>query len=161
MPTPATESVLAEISRTTEAIVGRDDLVSRLSSGRPLRIKYGVDCTALDLHIGHAVNLWMMRRLQDLGHVVMFLLGDLTTLTSPDDDSTPLHVVRFAMHPTQGAQIPDPSSPTDPATTTESRAVPIRAFERMAPPWAGLAVSTLIPRAIRPSIATNHSAVGL
>lgn len=44
-----------------------------------MRIKCGVDCTAPELHLGHAVNLWMMRYLQDLGHTVVFLLGDTTT----------------------------------------------------------------------------------
>jgi tyrosyl-tRNA synthetase len=71
--------ILDRLSRTTDEIIGRAELVERLASGRPLRIKYGVDCTAPDLHIGHAVNLWMMRALQDLGHTVVFLLGDLTT----------------------------------------------------------------------------------
>lgn len=74
-----TDDVLADLARTTDQIFGRDDLVDRLNSGRPLRIKFGVDCTAPDLHLGHAVNLWMMRRLQDRGHVVVFLLGDTTT----------------------------------------------------------------------------------
>lgn len=77
MATP--DQVLAHLSRTTDQIFGRDDLLSRLASGRPLRIKFGVDCTAPDLHLGHAVNLWMMRYLQDLGHTVVFLLGDTTT----------------------------------------------------------------------------------
>lgn len=72
-------AVLERLRRTTDTIVGEDDLIERLSSGRRLRIKYGVDCTAPDLHLGHAVNLWMMRQLQDLGHQVVFLLGDLTT----------------------------------------------------------------------------------
>lgn len=73
------DQVLQHLSRTTDQIFGRDDLQDRLSSGRRLRIKFGVDCTAPDLHLGHAVNLWMMRYLQDLGHVVVFLLGDTTT----------------------------------------------------------------------------------
>lgn len=72
-------AVIDRLRRTTDLIVGEDDLRERLDSGRPLRIKYGVDCTAPDLHLGHAVNLWMMRQLQDLGHRVVFLLGDLTT----------------------------------------------------------------------------------
>ncbi|GAA1116267.1 tyrosine--tRNA ligase [Kribbella jejuensis] len=72
-------AVIDRLRRTTELIVGAEDLRERLESGRPLRIKYGVDCTAPDLHLGHAVNLWMMRQLQDLGHRVVFLLGDLTT----------------------------------------------------------------------------------
>ncbi|TDO46322.1 tyrosyl-tRNA synthetase [Kribbella sp. VKM Ac-2527] len=74
-----THAVLQRLRRTTDAIIGEDDLLDRLRSGRRLRIKYGVDCTAPHLHLGHAVNLWMMRALQDLGHRVVFLLGDLTT----------------------------------------------------------------------------------
>lgn len=76
---PSSSDVVARLARTTDQIVGRDDLVARLENGRPMRIKFGVDCTAPDLHLGHAVNLWMMRHLQDLGHVVVFLLGDTTT----------------------------------------------------------------------------------
>lgn len=72
-------AVLERLRRTTDTIIGEADLIERLASGRPLRIKYGVDCTAPDLHLGHAVNLWIMRYLQDLGHRVVFLLGDLTT----------------------------------------------------------------------------------
>lgn len=83
------DQVLAHLSRTTDQIFGRDDLQSRLASGLPLRIKFGVDCTAPDLHLGHAVNLWMMRYLQDLGHVVVFLLGDTTTrIDDPTGRST-------------------------------------------------------------------------
>ncbi|HVX44088.1 MAG TPA: tyrosine--tRNA ligase [Mycobacteriales bacterium] len=74
-----TDDVLTDLARTTDHIFGREDLLDRLDSGRPLRIKFGVDCTAPDLHLGHAVNLWMMRHLQDRGHVVVFLLGDTTT----------------------------------------------------------------------------------
>lgn len=77
MTTP--DQVIEHLSRTTEQILGRDDLRDRLASGKQLRLKFGVDCTAPDLHLGHAVNLWMMRYLQDLGHVVVFLLGDTTT----------------------------------------------------------------------------------
>jgi tyrosyl-tRNA synthetase len=77
MTTPI--QVIDHLSRTTDQIFGREDLHDRLASGKPLRIKFGVDCTAPDLHLGHAVNLWMMRYLQDLGHVVVFLLGDTTT----------------------------------------------------------------------------------
>ncbi|MFD7705765.1 tyrosine--tRNA ligase [Streptomyces sp. NPDC059785] len=70
---------LAPLARHIEDVVGAGSLRERFASGRPLRIKYGVDCTAPDLHLGHAVNLWMMRHLQDLGHTVVFLLGDATT----------------------------------------------------------------------------------
>ncbi|MGP9539190.1 tyrosine--tRNA ligase [Brachybacterium sp. AOP43-C2-M15] len=82
--TPATpkatpEEVLSVLERTTDQIIGREDLLDRLREDRPLRIKFGVDLTAPDLHLGHAVNLWMMRALQDLGHTVIFLLGDTTS----------------------------------------------------------------------------------
>lgn len=78
-PNLAVEDVLASLARTTDEIITRDELRHLLGSGRQLRIKYGVDVTAPYLHIGHAVNLWMMRRLQDLGHRVLFLIGDFTT----------------------------------------------------------------------------------
>lgn len=71
--------ILRPLRRSIESIIGEDDLLAQLSSGRSLRIKYGVDCTAPDLHLGHAVNLWMMRHLQEHGHRVVFLLGDTTT----------------------------------------------------------------------------------
>lgn len=71
--------ILDTLGRTTDQILGRDDLLDKLKSDRKLRIKFGVDCTAPELHLGHAVNLWMMRYLQDLGHTVVFLLGDTTT----------------------------------------------------------------------------------
>jgi len=71
--------LLADLARTTDQMFSAGELTELLSSGRPLRIKYGVDCTAPFLHLGHAVNLWMMRRLQEEGHKVVFLLGDVTT----------------------------------------------------------------------------------
>lgn len=65
--------------RTVEEIFTPDDFRERLQSGRPMRIKYGVDVTAPFLHIGHAVNLWAMREMQEDGHKVVFLVGDFTT----------------------------------------------------------------------------------
>lgn len=70
---------MAALTRTMEEAVSFDELRARLTCGRQLRIKYGVDVTAPFLHIGHAVNLWMMRYLQDCGHKVIFLIGDFTT----------------------------------------------------------------------------------
>ncbi|MGZ6366149.1 MAG: tyrosine--tRNA ligase [Ktedonobacteraceae bacterium] len=74
-----TSDILKQFARTTEEIFSLQELERLLDSGRQLRIKYGVDLTAPYLHIGHAVNLWMMRMLQDLGHKVQFLIGDTTT----------------------------------------------------------------------------------
>lgn len=73
------ERAIDSFARTTEEIFSLDELKQRLSSGRQLRMKFGVDVTAPDLHIGHAVNLWMYRRLQELGHKIIFLIGDFTT----------------------------------------------------------------------------------
>ncbi|HLL79507.1 MAG TPA: tyrosine--tRNA ligase, partial [Ktedonobacteraceae bacterium] len=72
-------NLLGRFARTTEEVFSLQELQQILASGRQLRIKYGVDLTAPQLHIGHAVNLWMMRALQDLGHKVQFLIGDVTT----------------------------------------------------------------------------------
>ncbi len=71
--------LLDAFARTTDDIVTLDELKERLASGRQLRMKYGIDLTAPMLHIGHAVNLWMYRDLQDLGHRLVLLLGDFTT----------------------------------------------------------------------------------
>src|SRR3989338_9449275 len=65
--------------RTVEDVVRKDEIEERLASGQKLRIKYGVDVTAPFLHLGHAVNLWLMRAFQEGGHKVVFLIGDFTT----------------------------------------------------------------------------------
>jgi len=67
------------LQRTAQDIFTLEDLREQLGSGRPLRIKYGVDVTAPFLHIGHAVNLWAMREMQEAGHKVVLLIGDFTT----------------------------------------------------------------------------------
>lgn len=74
-----TDKIIASFARTTEEIFSLDELKKLFSSGRQLRMKFGVDVTAPDLHIGHAVNLWMYRKLQELGHKIVFLIGDFTT----------------------------------------------------------------------------------
>jgi tyrosyl-tRNA synthetase len=58
----------------------RAKLAKSESSGQPLRIKLGLDPTAPDLHLGHTVVLNKMRQLQDLGHTVIFLIGDFTAM---------------------------------------------------------------------------------
>jgi tyrosyl-tRNA synthetase len=66
------------IARGAEEILKREELAARLKLGRPLRIKAGFDPTAPDLHLGHTVLLNKMRQFQDLGHTVIFLIGDFT-----------------------------------------------------------------------------------
>jgi len=73
------QKVIDSFSRTTEEIFSLEELKKLLSSGRQLKMKFGVDVTAPDLHIGHAVNLWMYRKLQELGHKIIFLIGDFTS----------------------------------------------------------------------------------
>jgi tyrosyl-tRNA synthetase len=71
-------TVLDLIGRGADEILKREELEARLRLGRPLRIKAGFDPTAPDLHIGHTVLLNKMRQFQDLGHQVIFLIGDFT-----------------------------------------------------------------------------------
>lgn len=66
------------IKRGCEELLVESELVEKLKSGRPLRIKAGFDPTAPDLHLGHTVLLNKMRQLQDLGHHALFLIGDFT-----------------------------------------------------------------------------------
>ncbi|MBD9369881.1 tyrosine--tRNA ligase [Xanthomonas sp. XNM01] len=72
------EESLALISRGADEILKLDELEARLKLGRPLRIKAGFDPTAPDLHLGHTVLLNKLRQFQDLGHQVIFLIGDFT-----------------------------------------------------------------------------------
>jgi tyrosyl-tRNA synthetase len=72
------EQALALIARGADEIIKKEDLEARLKTGRPLRIKAGFDPTAPDLHLGHTVLLNKMRQFQDLGHQVIFLIGDFT-----------------------------------------------------------------------------------
>jgi tyrosyl-tRNA synthetase len=67
-------------ARTTEDVLSLAEFKELLDSGKKLKIKFGTDVTASFLHIGHAVNLWMMREMQERGHLVQFLVGDFTTL---------------------------------------------------------------------------------
>jgi len=72
------DQALALIARGADEIIKKEDLEARLKTGRPLRIKAGFDPTAPDLHLGHTVLLNKMRQFQDLGHQVIFLIGDFT-----------------------------------------------------------------------------------
>ncbi len=74
----AVEEQLREIRRGAEEILLEEDLRRKLGEGRPLRVKAGFDPTAPDLHVGHTVLINKMRQFQDLGHEVIFLIGDFT-----------------------------------------------------------------------------------
>lgn len=70
--------VMEQIRRGAEEILVEEDLIEKLKEGRPLRIKAGFDPTAPDLHLGHTVLINKLRQFQDLGHEVIFLIGDFT-----------------------------------------------------------------------------------
>jgi len=72
------DSQLALIKRGADELLIESELVEKLKSGRPLRVKAGFDPTAPDLHLGHTVLINKLRHFQDLGHHVMFLIGDFT-----------------------------------------------------------------------------------
>jgi tyrosyl-tRNA synthetase len=74
----AIDHAMALIGRGADEILKREELAERLALGRPLRIKAGFDPTAPDLHLGHTVLLNKLRQFQDLGHQVIFLIGDFT-----------------------------------------------------------------------------------
>ncbi len=69
---------LGEIQRGVVDIIPMEELRRKLATGRPLRIKLGVDPTSPDLHLGHTVVVNKLRQFQELGHVVIFLIGDFT-----------------------------------------------------------------------------------
>jgi len=74
------QTALAEIKRGTDEILPEDDLIEKLKSGKTLTIKAGFDPTAPDLHLGHTVLINKLRTFQQLGHNVVFLIGDFTGL---------------------------------------------------------------------------------
>lgn len=72
------EEQLALIKRGAEEVLVEAELIEKLKTGRPLRIKAGFDPTAPDLHLGHTVLINKLRQFQELGHQVVFLIGDFT-----------------------------------------------------------------------------------
>ena len=74
------EQALAELKRGCEEILLEEELIAKLKQGKPLKIKAGFDPTAPDLHLGHTVLINKLRTFQQLGHEVIFLIGDFTGL---------------------------------------------------------------------------------
>ncbi|MFO8155466.1 MAG: tyrosine--tRNA ligase [Pseudomonadota bacterium] len=77
---PAVDDAIADILRGIDEVLPEDELMNRLGSGRSLRIKAGFDPTAPDLHLGHTVLVNKLRQFQELGHEVIFLIGDFTAM---------------------------------------------------------------------------------
>ncbi|VVM06111.1 tyrosine--tRNA ligase [Methylacidimicrobium tartarophylax] len=72
------EEALALLLRGTEQVYSAHELRERLGASRPLRVKFGVDPTSPDLHLGHSVPLFKLRQFQDLGHQAVLVIGDFT-----------------------------------------------------------------------------------
>jgi len=89
------------IHRGVDELILEEDLERKLAGGKPLRVKAGFDPTAPDLHLGHTVVLNKMRQFQDLGHHVMFLIGDFTGMIG---DPSGRNVTRPPLTPEQIAE---------------------------------------------------------
>ncbi|WP_455205050.1 tyrosine--tRNA ligase, partial [Kaarinaea lacus] len=72
------DEALQQLKRGTDEVLLEAELKSKLQRGKPLRIKAGFDPTAPDLHLGHTVLINKLRQFQDLGHEILFLIGDFT-----------------------------------------------------------------------------------
>ncbi len=72
------DETLALIKRGAEEILVEEELVKKLEAGKPLKVKAGFDPTAPDLHLGHTVLINKLKQFQDLGHEILFLIGDFT-----------------------------------------------------------------------------------
>ena len=92
---------LLEIRRGAEEILVEAELIERLETGKPLRVKVGFDPTAPDLHLGHTVLINKMRQFQDLGHEIIFLIGDFTGMIG---DPSGKNATRPALSPEEIAQ---------------------------------------------------------
>ena len=92
---------LQVIKRGCEELLVEQELMKKLVSGKPLRVKAGFDPTAPDLHLGHTVLLNKLRQLQDLGHHALFLIGDFTGMIG---DPTGKNTTRPPLSPEQVAQ---------------------------------------------------------
>jgi len=95
---PHHTETLAIIKRGTEEILLEDELIKKIASGKRLKVKVGFDPTAPDLHLGHTVLINKMRQFQELGHEVIFLIGDFTGLIG---DPTGKSVTRPPLTPEQ------------------------------------------------------------
>ena len=85
----AVDPALSQIVGGTSKVISEKELEKKLEEGRPLRIKFGVDPTAPDIHLGHTVPLEKLRQFQEMGHQAILLIGDFTaTVGDPTGRST-------------------------------------------------------------------------
>ena len=98
------EKPISIIKRGTDEIINEDLLIKKLKSSKPLIIKAGFDPTAPDLHLGHTVLLNKLRQFQDLGHTVIFLIGDFTATIGDPTGKTELRPVLSPEEVTKNAE---------------------------------------------------------
>jgi tyrosyl-tRNA synthetase len=81
--------VVEDLTRNAVAVLPQGELERKLAQGRPLRVKFGIDVTSPEIHVGHAIPLQRMRAFQDAGHVGVLIVGDYTTrIGDPSGRST-------------------------------------------------------------------------
>src|ERR1700760_4368155 len=83
------EKTIELLKRGGSQLISEAELIKKLEEGRILRIKFGVDPTSPDLHLGHSVNLFKLRQFQAFGHLVVLIIGDFTSMVGdPSGRST-------------------------------------------------------------------------
>jgi tyrosyl-tRNA synthetase len=97
---------LAVFKRGADELLVESELVAKLQRGTPLRVKEGFDPTRPDLHLGHTVQFNKLRQLQDLGHHIIFLIGDFTGLIG---DPTGRNITRPALSAEEIEAMPRPT----------------------------------------------------
>src|SRR3989442_15196702 len=70
---------IAELTRTAVDVLPKGELEEKLALGRPLRVKFGIDVTSPDIHVGRGIPLQRLRAFQDEGHTAVLIIGDYTT----------------------------------------------------------------------------------
>lgn len=80
------QAVQSLLTRNVEEVIEREHLAAALKGGKKLRVKFGIDPTGSNIHIGRAVVLWKLREFQDLGHKIVLIIGDYTALIGDPSD---------------------------------------------------------------------------
>src|SRR3989344_2832597 len=81
-----TQKIEELFTRGVAEVIHLDVLRAKLLSGNPIRVKFGIDPTSPNIHIGRAIVIWKLRALQDLGHTIVFILGDFTGVIGDTSD---------------------------------------------------------------------------
>src|SRR3990167_8623972 len=74
------------LTRGVAEVIHKDSLEKKLLEGKPLRVKFGTDPTSPNIHLGRATSIWKLRELQDLGHTIVFIIGDFTGVIGDTSD---------------------------------------------------------------------------